>query len=72
MLRPEVASANSDEGGFATANQKAVDTVVSAEMAQNSAVYPTAEDLTRLEFLAVLPDDLLPVYDDIWTRLLGA
>ena len=72
MLRPEVASAHSDEGGYATANQKAVDTVVSADMAQNSAVYPTAEDLARLEFLAVLPDDILPIYDDIWTRLLGA
>jgi spermidine/putrescine-binding protein len=71
MLRPEVASANSDEGGYATANKKAVDTVVSAEMAQNPAIYPTAEDLKRLEFLAVLPDDILPVYDDIWTRLLG-
>ncbi len=71
MLRPEVASANSDEGGYATANKKAVDTVVSAEMAQNPAVYPTAEELMRLEFLAVLPDDILPVYDDIWTRLLG-
>jgi spermidine/putrescine transport system substrate-binding protein len=72
MLRPEVASANSDEGGYATANQKAVDTVVSAEMAQNPAIYPTAKELARLEFLAVLPDDILPVYDDIWTRLLGA
>jgi spermidine/putrescine transport system substrate-binding protein len=71
MLRPEVASANSDEGGYATANKKAVDTVVSAEMTQNSAIYPTAEDLKRLEFLAVIPDDILPVYDDIWTRLLG-
>ena len=72
MLRPEVASANSNEGGYATANKKAVETIVSAEMAQNPAIYPTAEELTRLEFLAVLPDDILPVYDDIWTRLLGA
>jgi len=72
MLRPEVASANSDEGGYATANQKAVETVVSAEMSGNPAIYPTAKELARLEFLAVLPDDILPVYDDIWTRLLGA
>jgi spermidine/putrescine-binding protein len=41
-------------------------------MAQNPAIYPTAKELARLEFLAVLPDDILPVYDDIWTRLLGA
>lgn len=72
MLRPEVASANSDEGGYATANKKAVETIVSAETAKNSAIYPTDKDLARLEFLAVLPDDILPVYDDIWTRLLGA
>ncbi|MCH8999838.1 MAG: spermidine/putrescine ABC transporter substrate-binding protein [Proteobacteria bacterium] len=72
MLRPVVAAANSDEGGYATANQKAVENFVSAEMAQNPAIYPTAKELARLEFLAVLPDDILPVYDDIWTRLLGA
>lgn len=72
MLRPEVASANSDEGGYATANKKAVEKIVSAEMTQNPAIYPTAKELARLEFLAVLPDDILPVYDDIWTRLLGA
>lgn len=72
MLRPEVAAANSDEGGYATANQKAVEKFVPAEIAQNPAIYPTAKELARLEFLAVIPDDILPVYDDIWTRLLGA
>ena len=72
MLRPEVAAANSDEGGYATANQKAVDKFVPADVAQNPAIYPTAKELARLEFLAVLSDDILPVYDDIWTRLLGA
>ena len=72
MLRPEVAAANADEGGYATANQKAVEKFVPADVAQNPAIYPTAKELARLEFLAVLPDDILPVYDDIWTRLLGA
>lgn len=72
MLRPEVAVANSDEGGYATANQKAAETLVPAEVANNPAIYPTAKELERLEFLAVIPDDILPVYDDIWTRLLGA
>ena len=72
MLRPEVAAANSDEGGYATANLKAVENFVPADVAQNPAIYPTAKELARLEFLAVLPDDILPVYDDIWTRLLGA
>ncbi len=67
-----MAAANSDEGGYATANQKAVDKFVPAEIAQNPAIYPTAKELARLEFLAVIPDDILPVYDDIWTRLLGA
>ena len=72
MLRPDVASANSSEGGYATANLVAVEKFVPAEMANNPAIYPTANDLSRLEFLAVIPDDILPVYDDIWTRLLGA
>ena len=32
---------------------------------------PTDEDLKRIEFLAVIPDDILPIYDKIWTRLLS-
>lgn len=72
MLRPDVAAANADAGGYATANQAAVAKFVAAEMAQDPAVYPTDSDLARLEFLAVLPDDVLPIYDDIWTRLLAA
>jgi spermidine/putrescine-binding protein len=72
MLRPDVAAANSDEGGYATANLVAVEKFVSAEVANNPAIYPTADDLSRLEFLEVLTDDILPVYDAIWTRLLGA
>lgn len=72
MLRPDVAAANADAGGYATANQAAVAKFVPAEMAQDPAVYPTDSDLARLEFLAVLPDDVLPIYDDIWTRLLAA
>lgn len=72
LLRPDVATANSDEGGYATTNKAAVDKYVPSEMAQDPAVYPTDSDLARLEFLAVIPDDILPVYDDIWTRLLAA
>ncbi|MFQ5784107.1 MAG: PotD/PotF family extracellular solute-binding protein [Alphaproteobacteria bacterium] len=72
MLRPDVATANSDEGGYATANQVAVAKFVPPEVAQDPAIYPTDKELARLEFLAVIPDDILPIYDDIWTRLLGA
>ena len=72
LLRPDVATANSDEGGYATTNKAAVDKYVPSEMAQDPAVYPTDSDLARLEFLAVIPDDILPVYDDVWTRLLAA
>ena len=72
MLRPDVAAANSDEGGYATTNQVAIDKYVSPEMAADPAIYPTNKDLERIEFLAVIPDDILPIYDDIWIRLLGA
>ncbi len=72
MLRPDVASRNSDEGGYATSNRVAVEKFVDPETAANPAIYPTDEDLKRIEFLAVIPDELLPIYDDIWTRLLAA
>ncbi|HKJ63363.1 MAG TPA: spermidine/putrescine ABC transporter substrate-binding protein [Hyphomicrobiales bacterium] len=72
MLRPDIAAANSEAGGYATANRVAVEKFVPAEVAQDPSVYPTEDELSRLEFLAVIPDDILPIYDDIWTRLLGA
>jgi spermidine/putrescine transport system substrate-binding protein len=72
MCRPDVATQNSDEGGYATANKAAVEKFVDPETAKNPAIYPTDEDLKRIEFLAVLPDEVLPIYDEIWTRLLGA
>lgn len=72
MLRPEVSANNSDEGGYATPNQVAVEKFVPPEIAQNPGIYPTDKELARLEFLAVIPDEILPIYDDIWTRLLAA
>lgn len=72
MLRPDVSARNADEGGYATANQVAVEKYVPPEMAKDPGIYPTDEELARLEFLAVIPDEILPVYDDIWTRLLAA
>ncbi len=72
MLRPDVASANSDEGGYATSNRLAVETIVDPKTAQDPSIYPTNKDLERIEFLAVIPDEILPIYDDIWTRLLVA
>jgi spermidine/putrescine transport system substrate-binding protein len=72
MCRPDVANQNSNEGGYATSNKAAVENYVQPETAKNPAIYPTDEDLKRLEFLAVIPDEILPVYDEIWTRLLSA
>jgi len=72
MLRPDVSANNSDEGGYATPNQLAIEKFVPAEIAQNPGIYPTDKELARLEFLAVIPDEILPIYDDIWTRVLTA
>jgi spermidine/putrescine transport system substrate-binding protein len=72
MLRPDVAARNSDEGGYATANQVAVETIVPLEIAKDPTIYPTANEMKRLEFLEVIPDDILPIYGDIWTRLLAS
>jgi spermidine/putrescine transport system substrate-binding protein len=72
MLRADVSANNSEEGGYATPNQVAVKKHVSPEVAKNPAIYPTDKDLERIEFLAVIPDEILPIYDDIWTRLLAA
>jgi spermidine/putrescine transport system substrate-binding protein len=71
MLRPDVSAKNADEGGYATPNQVAVKKFVPPEIAQDPGIYPTDKELARLEFLAVIPDEILPIYDDIWTRLLA-
>ena len=72
MLRPEVAANNSNITGYATANQVAVEKYIDPQVASNPAVYPPAETLARVTFLEPLPDDLLPFYEDIWMRILGA
>lgn len=72
MLRPEVAADNSNVTGYATANQVAVEKYIDPQVASNPAVYPPAEALARVTFLEPLPDDLLPFYEDIWMRILGA
>ena len=72
MLRPEVAADNSHTTGYATTNQVAVEKYIDPQVAGNPAVYPPAEVLGRVTFLETIPDDLLPLYEDIWTRILGA
>jgi spermidine/putrescine transport system substrate-binding protein len=72
MLRPDVAADNSAMSGNATANRVALEKYVEPGVAHNPAVYPTAEALARVRLLQTIPDDLLPVYEDIWTRLLAA
>ena len=72
MLRPEVAADNSNTTGYATANQVAVEKYIDPQVASNPAVYPPAEALARVTFLEPIPDDLLPFYEDIWMRILGA
>jgi spermidine/putrescine-binding protein len=72
MLRPDVAADNSSTTGYATANRVALEQYVEPSVAHNPAVYPPAEALARVRLLETIPDDLLPVYEDIWTRLLTA
>jgi len=72
MLRPDVSTRNADAGGYATPNHIAVEKLVPVEVAINPAIYPTDEDLARLDFLGVIPDHILPIYDEIWTRLLAS
>lgn len=71
MLQPDVAADNANTTGYATANGTAVEKYVAPEVAKNPAIYPPAEALSRLTFLATLPDDLLPIYEDIWSRFLA-
>jgi spermidine/putrescine-binding protein len=72
MLRPDVAADNSSTTGYATANRVALEQYIEPSVAHNPAVYPSAEALARVRLLQTIPDDLLPVYEDIWTRLLAA
>jgi len=72
MLRPEVAAANANTTGYATANRVAVEKYVDPQVASNPAIYPPAEALARVTFLETIPDDLLPLYEEIWTRVLSA
>jgi spermidine/putrescine transport system substrate-binding protein len=72
MLRPEVAAQNANTTGYATANQVAVEKYVAPQVANNPAIYPSAETLARVTLLETIPDALLPLYEEIWLRLLSA
>jgi len=72
MLRPDVAAENANTTGYATTNRAAIEQYVDPQVANNPAIYPPAEALARVTFLETIPDDLLPFYEDIWTRVLGA
>jgi spermidine/putrescine transport system substrate-binding protein len=71
MLRPEVAADNAATTGYAVANQAAIARYVAPKLAQNPAIYPPDELLARVTFLEVIPDEILPVYEDIWLRVLA-
>jgi spermidine/putrescine-binding protein len=71
MLRPEVAADNANTTGYATANQVAMARYVTPQVRQNPAIYPPEALMQRLTFLDVIPDTLLPVYDEIWLRVLA-
>ena len=72
MLRPDVAAENANTTGYATTNRVAIEKHVEPQVANNPAIYPPAEALARVTFLETIPDDLLPFYEEIWTRILGA
>jgi spermidine/putrescine transport system substrate-binding protein len=72
MLRPDVAADNANTTGYATANRVAVEQFVVPQVANNPAIYPSAEMLARVTLLETIPDAVLPLYEDIWTRLLTA
>lgn len=72
MLRPDIAADNANTTGYATANQVAAETAVDPQVANNPAIYPSADMLARVTFLETIPDEVLPLYEDIWTRLLTA
>jgi spermidine/putrescine transport system substrate-binding protein len=72
MLRPEVAADNANTTGYATANQVAAEKYLTPAVAHNPAIYPPAEALARATILETIPDDLLPLYEELWTRVLGA
>lgn len=71
MLRPEVAANNANTTGYATANRVAVERYIAPEVAANPAIYPPAEALQRVTFLDTIPDEVLPLYEELWTRILG-
>jgi spermidine/putrescine-binding protein len=71
MLRPEVAADNAATTGYAIANQVAVERYIAPNVARNPAIYPPDDLLARVTFLEVIPDELLPVYEEIWLQILA-
>ena len=71
LMRPEIAAAITNITGYASSNSAAKE-FVDRKIVKNPAIYPSDEDLKRIEFLGTIPDEIQMVYDKIWTRLLGS
>ncbi len=68
VLRPEISALISEEIGYATPNLAARE-VLSEEVANNRASYPSAQDMLNAEFQTDIGDEALQVYAKYWEML---
>jgi spermidine/putrescine transport system substrate-binding protein len=67
-LKPEIAALATNDGGSATANQAAQSHITDKSLLSNVAVYPTAEQLAKSEFI-VDPGKALTYFQQGWTKV---
>ncbi len=71
MLKPEIAAKNAEYTGYSTPEEAALE-YISAEMKDNYAFNPPAEDLVICEYYKHLDQDVLKLYEEAWLRVKAA
>jgi spermidine/putrescine transport system substrate-binding protein len=68
VLQPEIAALISEDIGYATPNQAALE-LLDESVANDRASYPTDADMENAEFQADIGDDALQIYAKFWEML---
>lgn len=70
LCRPEISTLNMEEIGYSSPVTEAVeDYIVDLDALSKTVMFPSSEVLSRCEIFTNLPENILKLYDSLWTKL---
>lgn len=70
LCRPDISTLNMEEIGYSSpVTEAAEDYIVDLDELSKTVMFPGSEVLSRCEIFTNLPEDILKLYDSLWTKL---